>query len=207
MKKSVMTGIWMLAATLAFAQPGSKGQAGKQAEKMKAELGLDDKQYASVKGINERFAKKRMALRSDSTLAREKKITELKSLRTERKNEIESVLTPEQETKWSNYKKAQVEKRKTARAEKKAKRSEKVKAKLALTDDQQQKLENVNKALTDEATRLRKDTRLSKDEKRAEMKKLRATHETSVKAILTEEQFQQWKQMRAHHRSKHKRRK
>jgi Spy/CpxP family protein refolding chaperone len=208
MKTSVMVGAWMMAVTFLVAQPRSKDQqlhAGKQAEKMKTELSLDDTQYASIKSIDEKYASQHRMLWKDSTLAREEKAVKHKALRTNQKNEIDAVLTPEQKTKWSAYKEARAEKRKERMNEQRAKRAERLKTALSLTDDQQTKMQQVNDAFKEKLSALRKDSKITKEQKQAELKKISADHEASIKTILSDQQFTKWKELKQKDKGKHKR--
>lgn len=207
MKTSVMVGVWMMAVTLLVAQPRSKDlqrHAGKQAEKMKTELSLDDAQYASIKSINEKYAGQHRVLWKDSTLAREQKAVKHKALRANQKNEIDAVLTPEQKTKWSAYKEARAEKRKERMNEQRAKRAERLKTALSLTDEQQTKMQGANDAFKEKLSALRKDSKITKEKKQAELKKFKGEHEASVKTILSAEQFTKWKELKQKNIDKHK---
>jgi hypothetical protein len=98
MKKSIMLGVWIMAATLLVAQPHPKNlhrNADKQVEKMKTELSLNEVQYASIKNITKKYADRQRLLGQDSTLARTEKSRKHASLRTDREKEINAVLTPE----------------------------------------------------------------------------------------------------------------
>jgi hypothetical protein len=65
MKKSIMLGVWIMAATLLVAQPHPKNlhrNADKQVEKMKTELSLNEVQYASIKNITKKYADRQRLL-------------------------------------------------------------------------------------------------------------------------------------------------
>lgn len=114
MKKSVVFLGLMMVSSVIFAQRKIDPQAAaaRQTEKMKTELALDDTQYASVKSINEDFAKKQTALRDNSALSREEKMTQMKALGTEKNEALKKVLTSDQNTKWEAYRANQMEHRK-----------------------------------------------------------------------------------------------
>ena len=91
----------MIASTAIFAQRNGDPmeRAAKQAERMKTELGLDEVQFKSVKAINEEHAGKLMKLRRDSTLSKDAKHQQMKTMHNERETAIEKVLTEEQHKK------------------------------------------------------------------------------------------------------------
>ena len=117
MKKSaVFLGLMMISSVL-FAQRtfDPKAMAARQTEQMKTELALDDTQYASVKSINEDFANKQVAVRDNSALSRDDKMTQMRALRTEKDEALKKVLTADQNTKWEAYRAKQMENRKKGR--------------------------------------------------------------------------------------------
>jgi hypothetical protein len=208
MKKSIMLGVWMMAATLLVAQHHSKSperNAEKQAEKMKTELSLNDVQYASIKNITEKYADKQRVLGQDSTLARSEKSRKHESMRTDREKEINAVLTPEQKTKWSAYKDKQAEKRRERIAESQVKHAARQKSVLSLSDEQQAKMQGAEETFKQRALQIRDE---SKDDRHEAIRKLKADHEATVKTILDENQFAKWKELNAKNhgrqRSKHK---
>jgi Spy/CpxP family protein refolding chaperone len=105
MKKNLMLVGAMLISTIIFAQR----------ESMKTVLSLNDAQAASIKEINTKYGQKHQDLYK------------------EREAEISKVLTPEQNTKWTAYKKERHEKRMKER-------EERMKQRYSLTDEQVQKL-------------------------------------------------------------------
>lgn len=183
-----------MTSTFVFAQKkhghGRDGAA--QAETMKKELALTDQQYASIKDINAKYKDKHVALRSDSTVKGEAKHDKMKALHESRQNEIQKVLTPDQQSKWKAYKKQQAELRKEKRKTLKAEHDAKLKAELSLTDDQFNKLDATNKAFREKYH----DARKNKADQAA-IKKLADEHEARVKSILSEEQFTKWKARKA----------
>jgi periplasmic protein CpxP/Spy len=202
MKARIMIVVAMLMSTALFAQGhlhGGRRRGEHQADKMKSTLGLTDEQYVKVKSINEKYAAKFSGLRGDSTQKNENREA-MKSLRTERENEIASVLTPEQKAKWTaireERKKKHIEKRRDHEAN-----VREMKAALILTPEQETKLNATNEKFKGKLKTWRNADRR---ENRSELQKLRREHEAEVKTILTPEQFEKWKTLR--HERKHSRR-
>ena len=198
MKKSFMLVVVMMISTIIFAQHKAndhKKQDGGQADKLKTELSLTDAQYASIKGIDKKYADKHAAIKKDSTLTKEKKFGQLKSLKDDKDKEVSAVLTPEQTAKWKALKAEKAEKKKEHREEAIASHEQKVKTDLALSDEQFSKFQAENKAYKDKIGALKKDDK-SKEKNGAEFKKLTTEHEAKLKTIFTDEQFTKWKAMK-----------
>jgi Spy/CpxP family protein refolding chaperone len=202
MKARVMIVVAMLMSAALFAQGHRNGgprRGEHHADRMRSTLGLTDEQYAKVKSIDEKYAAKFSGLRGDSTQKNENREA-MKSLRTERENEIASVLTPEQKAKWTAHREEQKKKHIERRRDHEAKVSE-MKAALALTPEQETKMNTINEKFKGKLKTWRNADRR---ENRSELQKLRREHEAEVKTILTPEQFEKWKTMR--HERKHSRR-
>ena len=122
MKKSLMLVGALVISTFIFAQNDTAPQRpGGPRENMKTVLSLDDKQMSSIDEINKKY--------------HDKGVEQRKGLNEQREAEISKVLTPEQNKKWTDYKKE--------RADKFAKaRDERLKKDLSLTDDQLNKLKS-----------------------------------------------------------------
>ena len=119
--------------TTVEAQRGGRGgdrnvdhqaRAEKQAEKMKSELGLSDKQAEQIKEINLKYAQKAQEKRQEKAADREKMKTEREAVQAQHEKEVESVLTKEQREKW-----AQIRQERQARQESRATEDGKMKDK------------------------------------------------------------------------------
>lgn len=123
MKKSLMLAGAMMISAFIFAQNDAAAPQRPRGprENMKTVLSLDEKQMSSIDAINKKY--------------REKAEEQRKGLNDQRQAEISKVLTPEQNKKWTDYKKE--------RADKFAKaRDERLKSDLLLSDDQLTKLKS-----------------------------------------------------------------
>jgi Spy/CpxP family protein refolding chaperone len=200
MKANLMVVVAMLMSSLVFAQGhrNGGGHHGQHADKMKSVLSLTDEQYARVKSIDEKYAAKFSEFRKDSTARRENRDA-MKSLRTQRESEIESVLTPEQNTKWDAHRAEQMKKHREKRRAHHAKMQEHMKSELNLTDDQESRLKSSNEKFR---SKLKTWNDTEKKENHEEFKKYKAEHVAEVKSILTPEQFEKWKSIRKEKRKK-----
>jgi len=184
MKKSLMLVGALMISTFIFAQHDAAPQKhrGDRGETMKTVLSLDDTQYSSIKEINRKYEEKSKTLRKDSTMKRDDKFKAYKDMNEQRQSEIGKVLTPEQTTKWTAYKKERVEKRK-AEGEKRMKdREESLRKDLSLTDDQANKLKAADKDAQDKHKKVTED------------------HDKKVKSILSDEQYKKMNDMKSKHR-------
>lgn len=68
--------------------------------KIKEELGLSKEQGDKLKTINEESRNKMMTLRKDSSLSKEDRKAKAKELMKERNDQINAILTPDQQTKY-----------------------------------------------------------------------------------------------------------
>lgn len=77
-----------------------------------------------------------------------------------------------------------------------------LKKELSLTDDQYAKVKSINEAFGDRFKKLRKDSTMSNEAKRTEMKKIRDEHAAALKSVLTDKQYGQWTALENTHRGK-----
>jgi len=135
-------------------------------------LSLDSVQYATIKGINRKYADRARTMRHDTVRTVDAKRDDWKQLRDSRKDEIDKVLTPEQRTKWQNLRDRRVQDRRNARLDAMVKRDDRLKSRLSLTDEQLSKMKTARKASHEQA---------------------RKEYESELAKILTKEQFENWK--------------
>lgn len=119
----MLVGAMMTISSFIFAQNDAapQRQRGDRGETMKSVLDLDEKQASSIEDINKKYREKGREMGKD--------------LKKQRESEISKVLTPEQNKKWTDYKKERSDKFAKAR-------DERVKKNLNLTDDQMKQLKS-----------------------------------------------------------------
>jgi periplasmic protein CpxP/Spy len=203
MKNIIMFALAMTISCVMHAQRGHgkhrnpDDEAKAQTERMKMELGLTDEQYASVRSINFEYAKKASVLRGDSSVSREQRHSDLKSLRHEKRTELQRVLTEEQRQKWADARKEHKKKSQAKRGDREAARKEHLQKTLSLSADQSAKMIELQKSLRDKAKGVRGDKGLAETDKKSRLKSLKDEHEASVRSVLSEEQFAKWKEQKA----------
>lgn len=106
MKTSLLMMVGVMFSTTIFAQHATRDSHKPESngyERMKRELNLTDKQYASVKDINSRYSKKRGEEQAKSEKRRFEERETMRSLRFEREQEMRKVFTPVQSKKWDEF--------------------------------------------------------------------------------------------------------
>ncbi len=97
----------------------NKGEMAAQAKNIANELGLSDEQKTKMKTAAATLKGKVQAIRSDNTLAKDLKKTQLQEANAAYDAEVKSFLTTEQFTKWTDIKKERKDKMKTKMKDKK----------------------------------------------------------------------------------------
>jgi Spy/CpxP family protein refolding chaperone len=124
-------------------------------------------------------------IRNDQTLSAEQKQSKLKELRASTREQMKSILTPDQQKMM---------------ADRRAARREQIAAKLGLTADQQSKLKDLFRSTHQQRETVLSSTTLSNDQKLAELKQIRESAKTQLASILTPDQLQKFHEMRREHR-------
>lgn len=200
MKKSAMFLGLMIVSTVIFAQ-GKRDpmeRSGKRADRMKTELALDDVQYKAVEAINEEFAVKQSKVRQDSTLSKEEKHKQMKTLHQDKDAAIGKVLTAEQKNKWTSLRSSRSNKHKAAMVKQHhSERARRMQESLSLTDDQTSKIKAIDKEFGEKLRTLRSDSSLAREDAQEGVKMLRQEYHSKTKSVLTEEQFKKWESQKA----------
>ncbi len=204
MKRNIAVVFAMMMTSIIFAQEKENARPHHyQGKSMSEILSLDETQSETIKKINEKYTEEQLSIRRDSTLSREDKHKTGQSLRKQREEEIKSILTPEQNEKWSNYKSERAARAKEKRTEALEKREAYLKKELSLTDEQVTKMKEAHKDIRTKMEQLRKDDKADKES----FKKLKDEHESTIRSILSQEQYQKWMDQKKEFKKKGKSRK
>lgn len=192
----------MMASTVMFAQRkvDPMERAAKQAEHMKKELGLDEVQYKAVKAINEEHAGKLRTMFGDSTLSKEAKHQQMRTLRNEKEAALKKVLTEEQNTKRVANQTDHHRRSGARMAKHRGDYADRIQKELSLSDEQSAKLKAINQEFGQKFRALRNDSTLSMEGNKTGMKQLRDEYQKKMKSVLTEEQFEKWEKLKSEHR-------
>jgi len=80
--------------------------------------------------------------------------------------------------------------------------NEYMKKELSLTDNQFENVKTINEAFGGRFKKLRKDSTISKEAYRFEMKKIRDEHAAALKGVLTDKQYAQWMALENSHKER-----
>jgi Spy/CpxP family protein refolding chaperone len=159
-------------------------------------LNLTDSQKVSIKAIFDADANQVKAIRQNSSLSQEQKRTEIKVIWQKRVQEVNSILTPQQQQKFAELKKNAFHKR-----------HNQVKHRLAflarrldLTDEQKTSIKAVFTADANEIKAVRQDNSLTQEQKTAKIKGIWQNKQEQINAVLTPEQQAKLAELKKHHR-------
>jgi Spy/CpxP family protein refolding chaperone len=164
------------------AQSGSATQNG-------GKLQLTPEQKKQLRELRVTARDQAAIIRNDQALSAEQKQSKLKDLRAGTRQQMKSILTPEQQQMISQHR---------------AERQEKMAAKLGLTADQQGKLKDLFRSSREQRIAVLSNASLSNDQKLAQLKQLRQDRKAQLATILTPDQLQKFREMRRGHRHMHK---
>lgn len=111
-----------IAAPLTTVKTDKKG--GKKMQKAAKELDLTPEQKTKMKEIGQSFKGKMMAIKSDASLSKEQKRTQILEVMKSHEADLKALLSPEQFAKWQEMKAARRDKMKEYRGKKGAAQSD-----------------------------------------------------------------------------------
>ena len=153
-------------------------------EYLTKDLNLSEDQKQQLKAIKENHRKQMAELNKNEAITVKEMRDRKTSLIKEYRSKVEGVLTVDQKAKIQQRRNESAEKRQQMQA----KRMEKIKKDLALTDDQSSKLKTVNESFKSKFESLRKDESLDRTAKKEQFKALHQQHKEEMKSVLTQEQ-------------------
>ena len=158
---------------------------------MMKDINLTDAQKQQAKDINADYNKQITDLKNSTLSANDYK-AKRQSIEKERKAKFESILTTEQKDKIAKAKKDRSEKMKVMSA----KRMDKMKTDLNLTDEQVSKIKEQRESSISQAKAIKENASLTEDQKKEQLMNLRKTSKESVNSILTAEQLKKKEEIR-----------
>jgi Spy/CpxP family protein refolding chaperone len=163
---------------------------------MAQQLNLNDQQKTQIQGIFQTQRQQAQAIRQDTSLTPEQKQEKLKALRASTHQQVEGVLTPEQQQQMKQLR-AQHEGMGKGMGRGAANGMGPL-SRLNLTPDQRAKIEPIMKSTREQAQAVRNDTSLTPEQKQAKMREIHQGAMTQVNSLLTPEQQQQMQNWRQH---------
>ena len=164
---------------------------GHKGEKMK-ELNLTDAQKSQLKSDREAFKLKMAELEKNESLTVKEYRLRKAALQKEQHEKMRSLLTAEQKAKLTESRKKDDAKRQ----EMQARRIDKMKSELNLTDEQDSKLKAQNEATRMKMKAIKDNESLSQEERKVQIKALKESAKAQRKTILTAEQLKKLEERR-----------
>jgi Spy/CpxP family protein refolding chaperone len=152
------------------------------------ELNLSQQQQDQLKPIMEKQRQEIQAIRKDTSLTADQKKQKFQALHQDFQNQMNGVLTPEQQQQWQQMK-AQGKQRHE-------KMGERMAQKLNLSAQQQEQIKPLMQKQREQARAIWQDSSLTQDQKKQKMQALHQETQAQMNTILTAEQQQQMQQMR-----------
>jgi Spy/CpxP family protein refolding chaperone len=159
------------------------------------ELNFSEDQKKTAKLINDDFRKKMKELNAQENITVKEMRDRKALLFKDKKAKMDGLLTAEQKVKLEKLKAD----RKAKMQEGYAKRLEKMKANLNLSDEQVAKLRSQRENMRARAQKIRSNDALSREQKKEQMMALKAEAKEQHSRILTPEQMNKMKEMRKNH--------
>jgi Spy/CpxP family protein refolding chaperone len=165
-----------------------------QHDMMAKNLQLSDQQKEQLKTINGDFHKKLMDLKKNEDITIREYKTKMKALQQEHRTAFQSVLSQEQKEQLAKTKEDRMQFAKNHAAG-----SEKMKARLGLSDAQASQLKNIHTDMVTKIKAIHADSSLTRAQKHEQVKTLALQQKDQLKNILTPDQLQQLQQMKEQH--------
>jgi len=102
----VLMAVWVIQSNAQEAQVPKNESKSEKHKRMTEELNLSSEQSKELKVIHEEFKQNYRATKENQTLSAEEKKKQLRELQKERMKKMNTILTPEQQEKFSQMKKA-----------------------------------------------------------------------------------------------------
>lgn len=197
MKKLLIPLVAIFAITATASAQDKMGKKGSHHHKhqkgmMAKQLNFTDAQKIQAKSINEDFRKKMQDLNKQENITVKEQRDRKSAILKERKAKMDGLLTAEQKTKLAQLKAD----RKAKNEQHYAKRLEKMKTSLSLSDEQVSKLKAQRIATIAKAEKIKNNESLSREQKKEQMMALKAEIKEQHNKILTPEQLKKKEEMK-----------
>ncbi len=156
------------------------------------QLDFTDAQKQQLKAQRMDFQKKMQDLNKNESITVKEMRDQRAALLKEQKTAFENLLTPEQKTKMADLKKQAMAKKEAMEA----KRLDKMKTQLGLTDEQTASIKNLNQDFRDKMKKLHEDNTIERTSKREQAMVLLQQHKKDLEGIFTTDQLNKFKEFR-----------
>ncbi len=165
-------------------------------ERMAQQLNLTDQQKTQIQGFTQAGGQQALSIRQDTSLTPQQKQDQLKQLRASTRQQIQGVLTPDQQVQMKQLR-AQHAGMGSGKGAGRGRGMGPL-AQLNLTADQQAKIHPILQSSRQQAQVVRADASLTPEQKKAKIRGIHQDAMTQVNSLLTPEQQQQWQERRQH---------
>jgi Spy/CpxP family protein refolding chaperone len=175
---------------------------GAKGHDFKEKLNLNEDQKEQLKAVREDFHKQLKDLKANTALTQEQKKDRMKELAQQQREKMQAILTPEQRQQAQKMRSEAKDKKKGEGKEKfanHAKKAEKMKEELNLTDAQGQQVKAINEKFRDEMKAIHQNSALTQEQKKEQMKALQQKHKEQLQSLLTTEQKEKVKERVKNH--------
>jgi protein CpxP len=162
---------------------------GVHGRKHMANLNLNDEQKKKAKEINESYHKQFADLKKNTSISVGDYRTKTAALKKEQHEKMQAILTPEQKNQAVAQRKEMGQKMKEGQA----KRFDKMKTQLGLTEEQSKKLKDSQAGFQTKIKSIREDKALTDEQKKEQVKAVFKQQHEQFKSVLTPEQLQKMK--------------
>jgi Spy/CpxP family protein refolding chaperone len=161
-------------------------------QEMAQKLNFTDEQKQQLKSINENFKSQVQELNNDKSISAEELKEKKQTLGKERMEKVQALLTPDQKAQMEQFRKEGKQNGKMGDA----KRMEKMKSTLNLSDEQVTKMKAQREEFKSKAEAIKNNESLSADQKNEQLKSLRDERKNSFKGILTPDQVKKLEEIK-----------
>lgn len=146
-------------------------------DRLTTALNLTPEQVARIQAVHQSTQSRRQAIMADTSLTRQDRRAKMRDLAKDSHQQIMSVLTADQKTKLEQL-----------REEKRSEWSNKMSAELGLTAEQSARIKGITDKKKADLKAIYADNSLTREEKAAEIRKIRSAAMDQIRGLLTPEQ-------------------
>lgn len=172
------------------AAKGAMHGKGFAAKKLAVKLNLSETQKTRIQSIMQSARTDSQAVKNNAALSPEQKKAQLKTIHSNARSATDEVLTPAQREQLSQM-----------RAQHKENRGER-REKIDLSDAQKAQIKTIRQRAQSDTQAVRSNTSLSREDKRAQLKTIRANTQSAISSLLTPAQRAQKEAMKAENKDK-----
>ena len=155
-------------------------------------LNFTDQQKQQWASIRQDFRKKMSDLNKNESITVKESRDQRAALIKEERKSFQNLMTPEQKDKLTDMKKRAEGRRKDMAA----RRADKMKTRLGLSEDQSAKIKTIDDRFRDDVKKYREDESMSRSDKRDRLMSLHKQHNDDIQSVLTPDQrnkMEEWR--------------